>query len=138
MMNLNKSPNANLYKYAFVLLLVAASYFLINPSNASALQKNVSGKSAKLNAAPLKAFEGLYQTPDKSAYIKLTEVNNVLVLKQLWDGNEFSLKQKSELEFATATDAPFKFTKDKDGNVTQVLAFGHDIWLKANNGDLKE
>jgi hypothetical protein len=140
MMNLKKSPNANVCKYAFVLLLVAASYFLINPSNASALQKNVSGKSAKFDAGPLKAFEGLYKMQNKngSAYIKLTEVNNVLVLKQLWDGNEFSLKQKSELEFATATGAPFKFTKNKDGNMTQVLAFVHDIWLKANNGDLKE
>ncbi|MDB4903526.1 MAG: Signal transducer regulating beta-lactamase production, contains metallopeptidase domain [Mucilaginibacter sp.] len=138
MMNLKKSPNTNAYKYAFVLLLVAASYFLINPSNASTLQKNVSGKSAKFDVGPLKAFEGLYQTPDKSAYIKLTEVNNVLVLKQLWDGREFSLKQKSELGFATANDAPFKFTKDKDGNVTQVLAFGQDVWLKANNGNSKE
>ncbi|MDB5016846.1 MAG: Signal transducer regulating beta-lactamase production, contains metallopeptidase domain [Mucilaginibacter sp.] len=138
MMNLKKSPNANLYKYAFVLLLVAASYFLINTSSASALQKNVSEKSGKFDADPLKAFEGLYKTPDKTAYLKLTEVNNVLVVKQLWDGREFSLKQKSELEFATANDAPFKFTKNKDGNVTQVLAFDHDIWLRANNSDLKE
>jgi uncharacterized protein YjhX (UPF0386 family) len=138
MMNLKKSPNANLYKYAFVLLLVAASYFLINPFTASALQKNVSGKSAKFNANPLKAIEGLYRVPDKSAYIKLTEVNNVLVVKQLWDGDEFPLKQKSELEFTMVDGAPFKFTKDKDGNVTQVLAFDRDIWLKANNSDFME
>ena len=138
MMNLKKSPNAHLYKYAFVLLLVAASYFLINPSRANALQKNVSGKSAKFDTGRLKDFEGLYQTPDKSAYIKLTEVNNVLVVKQLWDKREFSLKQKSELGFARPDGAPFKFTKDKDGNVTQVLAFDQDIWLRANDGDLKE
>ena len=139
MMNLKKSPNANLYKYAFVLLLVAASYFLINPFRASALQKNVSGKSAKFDASPLKAFEGLYQTLDKSAYIRLTEVNNVLVVKQLWDGNGFSLKQKSELGFARADGAIFKFTKDKDGNVAEARAFGRDIWLKVNNdGNLKE
>ncbi len=137
MMNLKKSPNANLYKYAFVLLLIAASYFLISPFSASALQKNVSVKSTKFDTGPLKAFEGLYQTPDKSTYIKLTEVNNVLVVKQLWDGREFSLKQKSELGFATANDASFKFTKDKDGNVTRLLAFGQDIWLKANSADLK-
>jgi hypothetical protein len=138
MMNLKKSPKANAYKYAFVLLLVAASYFLINPLGANALQKNVTEKSAKFDGGPLKAFEGLYKTPDKSAFLKLTEVNNVLVVKQLWDGREFSLKQKSELGFTMADDAPFKFTKDKDGNVTQVLAFDHDIWLKANNGDLKK
>jgi hypothetical protein len=138
MMNLKKSPNANLYKYAFVLLLVAASYFLINPSGASTLRKNVSGKSAKFNADPLKAIEGLYRVPDKSAYIKLSEVNNVLVVKQLWDGDEFSLKQKSGLEFTRADAAPFKFIKDKGGNVTQALAFDHDIWLKANNSDFKE
>ena len=138
MMNLKKSPNAHLYKYAFVLLLVAASYFLINPLRANALQKNVSGRSAKFDTGRLKDFEGLYQTPDKSAYIKLTEVNNVLVVKQLWDKHEFSLKQKTELGFARLDGAPFKFTKDKDENVTQVLAFDHDIWLRANDGDLKE
>jgi hypothetical protein len=138
MMNLKKSPKANAYKYAFVLLLVAASYFLINPSSAGALQKSATEKSAKFDAGHLKSFEGLYKTPDKSAFLKLTEVNNILVVKQLWDGNEFSLKQKSELEFTIADGAPFKFTKDKDGNVTQVLAFGHDIWLRANNNDLKE
>lgn len=138
MMNLKKSPNANLYKYAFVLLLVGASYFLINPSSASTLQKNVSGKSAKVNADPLIAIEGLYRTPDKSAYIKLVEVNNVLVVKQLWDGDKFALKQKSELEFIRADSGSFKFIKDKDGDVTQALVFGHDIWLKINNSDFKE
>ena len=138
MMNLKKSPNANVFKYAFVLLLVAASYFFINPLGASALQQNVRGKSAKFEAGTLKAFAGLYETPDKSAFIKLTEVNNGLVLKQLWDGREFPLKQKSELGFARADGAPFKFTKGKDGNVTLVLALGYDVWLKANNSDLKE
>lgn len=138
MMNLKKSPKANAYKYAFVLLLVAASYFLIDPPGASALQNSVAEKSTTEATGPLKAFAGLYKTPDKSAFIKLTEVNKALVLKQLWDGREFPLKQKSELEFTMADGVPFKFTKDKDGNVTQILAFGHDIWLKANNGDLKE
>ena len=138
MMNLKKSPNANLYKYAFALLLVAASYFLINPLGASALQKNARGKSVQFDAGSLKAFEGIYQMPDKSAYLKLTGVNNILVVKQLWDGHEYSIKQKGELEFTVADGAPFKFTKNKDGDVTQVLVFGHDIWLKANNSDLKE
>ncbi|TWJ00778.1 beta-lactamase regulating signal transducer with metallopeptidase domain [Mucilaginibacter frigoritolerans] len=139
MMNLKKTPNANLYKYAFVLLLVAASYFLINPSSASAaLQKDVTEKGATDVTDPLKAIEGLYKMPDKSAFIKLTEVNNALVVKQLWNGVEFSLKQKSELEFTMTDGASFKFTKDKDGNVTQVLAFEHDTWLRANNSDLKE
>ena len=138
MMNLKKSPNANLYKYAFVLLMVASSYFLINPSSAKTLQKNESGKSIKTNTDPLKAIEGLYRLSDKSAFIKLTEVNNVLVVKQLWDGDKFSLKQKSELEFTRADGAPFKFTKDLDGNVIQAMVFGHDIWLRANNDELKE
>jgi hypothetical protein len=138
MMNLKKSPNANVYKYAFVLLLVAASYFLINPSSAGAIQKDVTEKSTAVDTGPLKAFTGLYETPDKSTFIKFTEVNNGLVVKQLWDGHTYSLKRKSGLEFAMEYGAPFKFTKNKDGNVTQVLAFGHDIWLKANNSDLKE
>jgi uncharacterized protein YjhX (UPF0386 family) len=138
MMNLKKSPKANAYKYACVLLLVAASYLLINPSSAGALQKNVREKSAKFDTGILKGFAGLYRTPDKSAFIRLAEVNNTLVVKQLWNGREFSLKQKSELEFTMADGAPFKFSENKDGNVTQILAFDRDIWLKANNDDLKE
>jgi beta-lactamase regulating signal transducer with metallopeptidase domain len=138
MMNLKKSPKANAYKYAFVLLLVAASYFLINPSSASALQKNVSEKGANVDAGSLTAFEGLYKIPDRSVYIKLTEVHHILVVKELWTGREYSLKQKGDLEFITADGGPFKFTKDNNGNVTQLLAFDHDIWLKTNNADLKE
>jgi len=138
MMNLKKSPKANAYKYACVLLLVAASYFLIKPPVASALQKNVTEQDAKVNAGPLKAFEGLYEVPDKTAFLKIAEVNNVLVVKQLWDGGEYSIKQKSELEFTTADGGPFKFTKNKEGNVTQVLVFNHDIWLRANGDDAKE
>jgi len=137
MMNLKKSPKANAYKYACVLLLVAASYFLIKPPVASALQKNVAEKDAKFDDGPLKAFEGLYQAPDKSAYIKITGANNALVVKQLWDGGEYSIKQKSELGFTRADGVPIRFTKDKYGNVTQALAFNHDIWLKVN-GNIKE
>ena len=167
MMNLKKSPNANAYKYAFVSLLVAASYFLTNPLSAGVLHKNVSGRSVGMpqktgsggstttlqknvsevsmgapqknvsgNSAnvvaedPLTAFEGVYQGPDNEMLITLTKVNNVLVAKELWDGHEFSLKQKSELEFAMPDGSPVKFTKDKDGNVTQAQAFGGDIWVK--------
>jgi uncharacterized protein YjhX (UPF0386 family) len=138
MMNLKKSPNAYLYKYAFVLLLIASCYFLINASSASTLQKSERGKSWKFNTDPLKAIEGLYRVPDKSAYIQLTKVNGGLMVKQLWDGDKFLLKQKRELEFTRTDGARFKFTKDKDGNVTQALAFDRDIWLRANYGDLNE
>jgi len=163
MMNLKERTNATAYKYAFVLLLVAVSYLLTKPlivraiqkrtntrslnfsnkntamlntdivQNPGPLQKKASEKNVTVYAAPLKAFEGLYKGPDKDIFILLTEVNNVLVVKELWDGHEFSLKQKSELEFALGDGSPLKFTKDKDGNVMQFLAFGQEAWLKVNS-----
>jgi hypothetical protein len=138
MMNLKKSANASVYKYAFVLLLVAAGYFLINPSSADAVRRNVNARNRKFDTDPLTAIEGLYRVPDKSAYLKVTRVNTELVVRQLWDGYQFSLKHKSGLAFTRADGARFKFSKDKDGNVTQALAFDQDVWLKVNNSDLKE
>jgi len=132
MMNLKKSPNANAYKYAFVLLLVAASYCLINPLSVSALQKNVSG-----TAQDLKKFEGYYEMKGTkgAAVIQITATGSGLVLKQLWDYKQFDFAAKSPLDFfgKTAPGFTLQFTSDNAGHITQVLAFGTDVWVRSNN-----
>jgi len=93
----------------------------------------VTKRVVKLTDAQLKAVEGKYQfefQKGKPSYIQITASgNNMITLKQLWDGAEISFRPESDLEFF-CQDAPFplRFTRDKDGTVTQVLAFNRDLW----------
>ncbi|SDP91404.1 Signal transducer regulating beta-lactamase production, contains metallopeptidase domain [Mucilaginibacter sp. OK268] len=131
MMNLKKSPNANAYKYAFVLLLVAASYFLINPLNASVLPKNVIGTTQGL-----KKFEGYYELKGKNgALIQIIAIGKSVVLKQLWDNRKIDFTATGPLTFSTKENVSFtlQFTSDNAGHITQVLAFGKDVWVKNDN-----
>jgi hypothetical protein len=132
MMNLKKSSNATAYKYAFVLLLVAASYFLINPLSASALRKNVIG-----TAQGVKKFEGYYvlNGKKKGNVIQIIANDNGLVLKQLWDYRQIAFTTTGPLTFSTKENPSFtlQFTSDNAGSITQVLAFGKDVWVKDNN-----
>ena len=131
MMNLKKSSNVTAYKYAFVLLLVAASYFLINPLSASALQKNVTG-----TAQDLKKFEGYYEMKGKNgALIQIIVTGNDFVLKQLWDNKKIDFKATGPLMFSAKENPSFtlKFTSDNAGHITRVLAFGRDVWVKSDN-----
>ena len=132
MMNLKKSPNATAYKYAFVLLLVAASYCLINPLSVSALQKNVSGTTRDL-----KKFEGYYQMNGKNwaGVLQITATGNGLVLKQLWNNKQIDFTSTGSLAFSTKENPSFtlQFTSDNTGRITQLLAFGTDVWVKNDN-----
>jgi len=132
MMNLKKSPNANAYKYAFVLLLVAASYCLINPLSVSALQKNVSG-----TAQDLKKFEGYYEMKGTkgAAVIQITATGNGIVLKQLWNDKQIDFTSTGPLTFSTKDNPSFtlKFTSDNAGLITQILAFGKDVWVRSDS-----
>jgi hypothetical protein len=81
----------------------------------------------------LKPFEGLYQFQnDSGRFIQFTVKGNILVLKQHWDGNEIHFVPQSELQFFSKVVPLFSltFTKDKNGEITQVLAFKRDLWDK--------
>jgi hypothetical protein len=56
------------------------------------------------------------------------------MLTQLWDGREIMFSPESEVDFfCREFPFPLKFTKDKDGTVTEVLAFNKDVWIKDAN-----
>jgi hypothetical protein len=60
--------------------------------------------------------------------------DNKLVLKQLWDNREITFEQKSDLYFYNDQRSfPLKFSKDVNGEITQVLAFERDTWIKDKN-----
>jgi hypothetical protein len=92
--------------------------------------------------AQLMPFQGLYQLQGGDAkfpkFIQFSERENKLVLKQTWDGNESMFLPESELSFFSREVPKFTldFSKDDNGNITQVLAFKHDVWIKAKKPGL--
>jgi adenylate kinase family enzyme len=99
--------------------------------------KPVVKKEMEHTPAQLAPFQGLYQLQGGDAkfpkFIKFSERENKLVLKQSWDGNEIMFVPESELAFFSREIKQFTldFSKDNNGNITQVLAFKHDVWVKA-------
>jgi hypothetical protein len=81
----------------------------------------------------LKPFEGLYELQDHDdRFIQFYEKDNKLVLKQHWDGGETRFVPQTELDFFSKETPLFSltFTKNKDGIITEVLAFKRDRWIK--------
>ena len=81
----------------------------------------------------LKPFEGLYQLQgNRPRFLQMTVKDNVLLVKQHWDGNEIRLLPETELDFFSRETPLFNctFTKTPDGAVTQALIFKRDKWDK--------
>ena len=82
----------------------------------------------------LKKFEGYYHfTNDTSTYLRIIAQGSNLVLHQMWDDKEISFDRKSNLDFENEEQSfPLKFSSDQNGNITQVVAFNQDVWMKVN------
>jgi len=104
--------------------------------------KQVVKKEMEHTPAQLAPFQGLYQLQGGDSkfpkFIQFSERANKLVLKQTWDGNEIMFVPESELSFFSSEIPKFSldFSKDNNGNITQVLAFKHDVWLRAKKPTL--
>jgi hypothetical protein len=134
MMNSRRTPLARVYKYTLVLPLVVALYFVIHPY-AKALPLTEQQQDQ------LKAFEGKYKMALQNdvVYLQITAKGNELVLKQLWDDQEITFKQESELAFYnSAQNFPIKFIKGPMGDITKMLAFNKDLWTKEGAQPQKE
>jgi hypothetical protein len=87
-------------------------------------------------ASDFKAYEGYYKfqfKPGVDSYIHIRSQNNHLLLREQWSGKEVIFEQQSELEFLNkAENFSLKFTKTKEGAITQVLAYNKDLWNKDN------
>jgi hypothetical protein len=90
-----------------------------------------------LRPKDLKKFEGYYKfqfEKGTDAYIHITATQTGLVLKQMWDGKEIAFTPQTALEFINDDGHfPLKFTKAKDGSISQVLAFNRDLWNRATD-----
>jgi hypothetical protein len=90
-------------------------------------------KEMEHSPAQLTPFQGSYQLrEDPTRFIQFSVRENKLVLKQIWDGEEILFVPESELSFFSRAIPSFSldFSKDKDGNITQVVAFKRDVWIK--------
>ena len=84
-------------------------------------------------------YEGLYRlSREGERFIRFYVKDNNLILKQVWDGAEIPFHPMNEADFFTDNIPSFslKFTKDQQGNITQVLAFGRDLWIKTKHPEL--
>ena len=74
------------------------------------------------------------QDTPKGQFLQISATEDGLVLKQLWDGQQIDFAATSPLDFFSKKQPGFtlKFTIDNADHVTQVLAFGQDIWDKVN------
>jgi hypothetical protein len=97
--------------------------------------KPVLKKEMEHTPAQLVPFNGLYQLQgENSRFLQFSVRENNLVLKQMWDGTEILFVPESELAFFTRAMPLFSldFSKDRDGNITKVVAFKRDVWVKTN------
>jgi DNA-directed RNA polymerase subunit F len=84
---------------------------------------------------PLAGFAGYYQLDNnKDMYLQIMVKDNKLVLKQLWDEREIPFEQKSDLKFYNDQESfPLTFSKNANGEITQLLAFERDTWIKVKD-----
>jgi uncharacterized protein YjhX (UPF0386 family) len=127
MKSLKKSSAGNLFKSILVVPVLTMASFIVYPARAGILTKPVS-----VTLRQLTAFEGYYQLDkDKNLYLQIKVKDNKLVLIQLWDEREIPFEQKSELYFYNEQQSfPLTFSKDANGEITQLLAFERDTWIK--------
>ncbi len=135
MKNRRRSTNSKFYRLIFVLPFLIAAYFAVNPVRAEHINKKI-----PVSVRQLSDFEGYYRLEtDSNLYLQILVKNNKLVLKQLWDEQEIPFEQKSALAFYNDEKSfPLSFSKNAKGEITQLLAFDRDTWVKVKGYKPKE
>ncbi len=87
---------------------------------------------SKESVLPLHSFEGFYRFPNQIAYMRIYQKDGKLLAKQVWNGQEYRLSRKSDLEFETANEGHnAKFILDKD-SVTSALVDNRILISRVN------
>jgi hypothetical protein len=95
--------------------------------------KPIVRKEMEHSSDQLKPFEGVYQFKnDSGRFIQFSVDGNRLELKQLWDGNKIYFVPETPLDFFSKEFPMFilTFSKNNENQVSQVIAFKKDLWLK--------
>lgn len=95
-----------------------------------ATYKPVVKKAITLTKDQLKAVEGKYRLQqNKELIVQVTSVDDHLVVKQLWNGEEMIFLAESDLKFFAQNNQnfPVRFIKNDAGAIVQAIAFERDM-----------
>jgi hypothetical protein len=122
--------NTKQINLSIIFLLIVTACFGVFASHAGICKETSAYSNQQLTG-----FEGYYQLDkNKDLYLQIMVKNNQLILKQLWDEQEIPFEQKSPLYFYNEQRSfPLTFSKNANGEITQVLAFERDTWIKVKN-----
>jgi len=129
-MNASQRSLIHLYKYTFIIPVIACLYSWISPFHASALDKIDAMK--RINEHEYRAYLGYYEfEDDKGSFVKITMKGDALVMNTLWNNKKIYFQKKSENRFINReTNIPLVFPRTYEGAVKRLVAFGDDQWVK--------
>lgn len=137
MIPIQQSPY-RLYKNIFVLPVLLLCCLMMHPvmGIANGMTRKA-GADTTIRPKDLKTYEGYYKfqfEKGTDSYIHIKATEKGLVLQQMWDGKEIAFTPKTALDFINDDGQfPLKFTKEKNGAITHVLAFNRDLWTRTND-----
>lgn len=132
-MNAKANSFIKLYKYVFLIPLIALVNLGIAPIQASALNRIYAMRL--IDEHEFRDYLGYYEFEyDKGSFVQVMMKDNDLVMKTLWNNKKIYFRRQSESNFVNMqTGIPLKFPRNWNGTVTGLVAFGQDRWRKVQN-----
>ena len=129
-MNAPKKSLIHLWKYTFIIPVIACLYIWISPFHASALDKIDAMK--RINEHEYRAYLGYYEfEDDKGSFVKITMKGDALVMNTLWNNKKIYFQKQAANRFINReTGIPLAFPRNFQGAVKGLVAFGDDKWVK--------
>ncbi len=90
----------------------------------------------QLTSDQLKAFDGKYRfKQNPNAFMQVTAKDDYLLVKLLWDGEEYKIFPTSDLDFISEVQGlPSRFVRGNDRKIAKLLVFDtEDEWDKVSD-----
>jgi CubicO group peptidase (beta-lactamase class C family) len=90
----------------------------------------------QLTSDQLKAFDGKYRfKQNPNAFMQITAKDDYLLVKLLWDGEEYKIFPTSDLDFISEVQGlPSRFVRGNDRKIAKLLVFDtEDEWDKVSD-----
>lgn len=129
-MNAASSSIIKLYKYAFLIPIIAWVNLAIAPLQASALNRIYA--MHLIDEHEYRDYLGYYEFEhDKGSFVQVLMKDDDLVMKTMWNNGKIYFRKQSESNFVDMQSGiRLKFPRTWDGRVTGLVAFGDDRWQK--------
>ncbi|HEY1062591.1 MAG TPA: M56 family metallopeptidase [Daejeonella sp.] len=129
-MNAPSSSFIKLYKYAFLIPIIAWVNLAIAPLQASALNRIYA--MHLIDEHEYRDYLGYYEFEhDKGSFVQILMKDDDLVMKTMWNNGKIYFQKQSESNFVDMQSGiRLKFPRNWDGTVSGLVAFGEDRWRK--------